>query len=48
MDWTTVDFAGVTTEVEAMLPEIIPVLILAFGLILAVRLVPRVARAFTR
>ena len=33
MDWTTVDFTGITSEVAGILPEVIPVAIGLFAII---------------
>jgi hypothetical protein len=47
MDWTTVDFSGITDEIVAMLPTLVPVVIGLLGLSLAIRYVPKIAKRFT-
>jgi hypothetical protein len=47
MDWTTVDFTGITTEIVGILPEVIPVAIGVFAIGLALRYGKRVLRLFT-
>lgn len=48
MDWTTVDFTGITTGIENMLPELIVPAIAVFALVLAVKLAPRILRSFAK
>jgi len=47
MDWTLVDFSGITTEITGILPEIIPVAIGVFAIGLALRYGKKVLRLFT-
>lgn len=50
MDWTTVDFSSVSTEVVAMLTDsnIIVAALSLFALILGVKLAPRIIKYFAR
>ena len=50
MDWSTVSFTGITTEVTNMLTDsnIIASVVSIFALIIAVRLAPRIIKYFTR
>ena len=46
MDWTTVDFTGVTDQVVAILPVVIPVGLGIFAIGLALRYAKKVLRMF--
>lgn len=46
MDWTTVDFTGITTEVLAILPEVIPVALGLFAIGIGLRYGKKVIMMF--